>query len=180
MKGVKISALAVLLSILFSSFAFNSSAQVRDYRFHTVFIYNFTKYIKWPKTYQSGDFVIGVLGNSPIIRELQKMAARKTAGMKRQRIIIKRFSSLAQINNCHILFIPNSKSGYLPTVNQSYPRSPMLVITEKRGMAQLGSGINFVLRNGRWRFELNQNATANRGLVVSRNLKRFAIPVMGR
>lgn len=180
MKSVKISALAVLLSMLFSSFAFNASAQIRDYRFHTVFIYNFTKLIKWPKNYQSGDFVIGVLGNSPIIRELQKMAARKTAGMKRQRIIIKRFSSLSQISNCHILFIPNSKSSYLPTINQSFPRSPMLVVTEKRGMAQSGSGINFVLRNGRWRFELNQNATANRGLIVSRNLKRFAIPVMGK
>jgi hypothetical protein len=180
MKSVKISALAVLLSMLFSSFAFNASAQIRDYRFHTVFIYNFTKLIKWPKNYQSGDFVIGVLGNSPIIRELQKMAARKTAGLKRQRIIIKRFGSLSQISNCHILFIPNSKSSYLPTINQSFPRSPMLVVTEKRGMAQSGSGINFVLRNGRWRFELNQNATANRGLIVSRNLKRFAIPVMGK
>jgi hypothetical protein len=30
------------------------------------FIYNFTEYIDWQTTNNSGDFVIGVIGNSPL------------------------------------------------------------------------------------------------------------------
>jgi hypothetical protein len=79
-------------------------AQTADYRFHSVFIYNFTKYIQWPAEHQSGDFIIGVLGSSAISAELEKMAANKTVGA--QKIVVKKFKSITEAADCHILFPP--------------------------------------------------------------------------
>jgi hypothetical protein len=66
-------------------------SQTADYKFHSVFIYNFTKYIQWPATQQSGDFVIAVMGNSPVFDELSKITANKTVGT--QKIVVKKFNS---------------------------------------------------------------------------------------
>ena len=38
---------------------------------------NFTKLVEWPQTYREGEFVIGVIGSSPIYTELEKMAKTK-------------------------------------------------------------------------------------------------------
>lgn len=150
-------------------------AQASDYRFHSVFIYNFTKYIQWPLSQQSGDFVIGVLGNSSIVEELEKLSANKTVGS--QKITIIRFKSIADLKECHILFIPGANSSNFENIQEKLKGKPTLIITEKSGLAQKGSGINFILHDNKWRFELNEAATQNAGLKVSKELSKLAINV---
>lgn len=154
---------------------FSSKAQTTDYRFHSVFIYNFTKYIQWPESYQSGDFIIGVLGNSPISTELEKLAANKTVG--KQKIVIQRFKSINEVGTCHILFVPGPGSNNFDSVKEKLKGKSTLVITEKSGLAQKGSGINFILLENKWKFELNESATQSAGLKVSRELSQMAISV---
>jgi hypothetical protein len=150
-------------------------AQGTDYRFHSIFIYNFTKYIQWPATQQSGDFVIAVVGNSPIIEELNKITANKTVG--NQRIVVKKFKSASEIEDCHILFVPGAGSSNFDSVQEKLKGKSTLVITEKSGLSQKGSGINFILLENKWKFELNESATQSAGLKVSRELSQMAISV---
>jgi hypothetical protein len=145
----------------------------QDYRFHSVFMYNFTKYIQWPSSTQSGDFVIGVLGSSPILGELEKMAENKTVGA--QKIVIKKFKSVGEISACQMLFIPSADSRDFDSALEKVKGKPTLILTEKNGLGQKGSGINFVLVDGKWKFELNENATQDAGLKVSKELSRLAI-----
>jgi hypothetical protein len=152
-----------------------AQAQTSDYKFHSVFIYNFTKYIQWPAEQQSGDFVIGVLGNSSISADLEKMAANKTVGA--QKIVVKKFKSVAEAGACHILFIPNSANHNFDDVQNKFKGKPTLLITEKSGLAQKGSGINFILQDNKWKFELNEAATQSSGLKVSKELSKLAINV---
>ncbi len=49
-------------------------AQVSNHKIHSIFIYNFAKYTQWPTSVQSGDFVIEVLGRSPLADELESCA----------------------------------------------------------------------------------------------------------
>lgn len=164
------------LTFFLSLFLFmNLQAQTPDYRFHSVFIYNFTKYIQWPAENQSGDFIIGVLGNSPISGELEKMATNRTVGM--QKIVIQRFKSASEVNNCHILFVPNTNTNDFASIQEKLKGKHTLVITEKTGMAHKGSGINFVQQDNKWKFELNEVATQNAGLKVSKELSKLAINV---
>lgn len=165
----------ILLFALFFTGTIVTQAQT-DYRFHSIFIYNFTKYIQWPAQQQTGDFVIGVLGNATnVVEELSKITANKTVGS--QKIVVKKFKSAAEASACHILFIPSSGSHNFDDAQNILKGKPTLVITEKSGLAQKGSGINFILQDNKWKFELNEAATQSSGLKVSRELAQMAISV---
>lgn len=166
----KIVLIAAGLLFLLSNTSFS-----QDYKFHSVFIYNFTKYIQWPSAYQSGDFVIAVLGNSQVTENLEKMAAVKTVGS--QKIIVKKVNSIAEAGKCHILFLPDSKSGNLDDVLAHFGSRPTLIITERAGLAKKGSGINFILQGGKWKFELNKPAIESNNMRVSSELAKLAIVI---
>ena len=123
----------------------------------SAYIYHFTKYIEWPTEKQSGDFIIGVVGDSPIIPFLRTLAASKKAGM--QKIVIKQFATASAATNCHILFLSSDSSNELSGAISKGIQYHSLVITEKKGCGQKGSGINFVLVNGKARFEINESST---------------------
>jgi hypothetical protein len=65
--------LAVLLFILLHAWAQNA------YAVHANIIYRFTKYINWPDDKKAGDFVIGVIGDTPLYDELKIFISNKTA-----------------------------------------------------------------------------------------------------
>jgi hypothetical protein len=165
-----------LKNIIFMVFVLSClSSQAQDYKFHSVFMYNFTKYIQWPSNYQSGDFIIAVLGDSPIIEHLNKMAEGKTVGS--QKFLIKKYSSVNDIQNCHILFIPSNKSNEFDKVQLKLEGLSTLLITEKDGLGHKGSGINFIIVDGEWKFELNKKSTEKSNLKVSTELARLAIEI---
>jgi YfiR/HmsC-like len=93
----------VLIFLLASSLAFS-----QNYQLHSVFMYSFTRYVQWPNDYNHGDFEIMVLGDSPIIVELKKLAETKKVGTRS--IKITRINSIAEIKKGNILFIPTDKS----------------------------------------------------------------------
>lgn len=149
-----------------------AKAQQVDYKYHTVFMYNFTKYIKWPEASIDNEFVIGVLGNSGITEHLQKMAQSKSVNGKP--IVVKTFSKASEIADCHMLFLPESSSGELSSIRQKLASLPTLIISEKAGLGQQGSDVNFIVNNGRWNFELNQASADMHNLKISGELTKFA------
>ncbi len=155
-----------------SIFARTAQAQNSDHKFHSVFILNFIKYIQWPNV--SSDFVIGVLGDADIIAELERSSQNKNVAG--QKIVIKKYDNINDFNGeCHVFYIPNGKSKHLADALTKTSGKSTLVITEKNGLASKGSGINFVLKDGRWKFELNKEATEKAGLKVSSDLAKLAI-----
>lgn len=64
-------------------------AQQTPYAIHANIVYHFTKYINWPDDKKLGDFVIGIVGESPLQQELKRLISNKSAGG--QRIVIKSF-----------------------------------------------------------------------------------------
>lgn len=150
-------------------------AQQTDYKYHSIFIYNFTKYLQWPSANSSGDFVIGVVGNSPIISELEKMAESKTVGSRK--IVVKRFASVEDVAPCQMLFVPHNQNRHLSEITAKARKSSTLVITESPGLAHKGSNINFVIKENKWRFELNKKAIDEANIKVSQELLSLSIPV---
>src|SRR4051794_22318576 len=72
-----------------------------NYAVEANIIYRFTKYIDWPGDRKSGDFVIGMVGDTPLYDELKDFTAAKTVG--RQKIIVRKFPASATSFNCQIL-----------------------------------------------------------------------------
>jgi hypothetical protein len=148
-------------------------AVAQNYKMHSVFIYSFTRYVQWPDAYNQGDFEIMVLGDSPILDELKAMAQAKKVGDRP--IKITNIKETSEIRKCNILFVPTTKSAQIAEVMEKVNTQSILVVTEEPGLAQKGSDINFIIKDGKLAFELNQASINKQGLKVSIELTRLAI-----
>lgn len=148
-------------------------AAAQNYKMHSVFIYSFTRYVQWPDAYNQGDFEILIIGDSPIVEELKAMAQAKKVGDRA--IKITKIKSPSEIRKCNILFVPTSKSGDIAEIMDKINSQSILVVTEEPGLGQKGSDINFIVKDGKLAFELNQASVNKQGLKVSNELSRLAI-----
>ena len=164
------------LFLLLGLFASSWSAYAQDYKLHPVYIYSFTKYVIWPDAYKEGDFQILVLGDSPIIKELGNMASAKKTPDNRN-IVVTKIQSPDDIKKCNVLFVPLGKSKLLAEVLGKVGNQSILVITEEEGLGAKGSNINFILKDGKLAFELNQASLTKQNLKASNELSRLAIQI---
>ena len=146
--------------------------QAQNYKQHPLFIYSFTRYVLWPDAYNQGDFEILILGDSPLLEELKVLAQNKKVGDRPIKII--KINSVAEIRKCNMLFVPADKSDKLAEVLQKVDTQSVLVITEQSGLGAQGSCINFISKEGKLAFELNQSAFLKQNLKASNELTRLA------
>jgi hypothetical protein len=145
----------------------------QNYKLHSVYMYSFTRYVLWPDAYNQGDFEILVLGDSPILEELKTMAQAKKVGERS--IKVTKISNPNDIRKCSMLFVPAAKSGKIDEVLAKVGTQSILVITEEAGLGAKGSNINFIVKDGKLVFELNQGTINKQSLKVSSELSRLAI-----
>ncbi len=162
---------------LLALFIFSSSAVFsQDRPMHEVYsmmVYNFIKYVQWPDHAEGGEFVIGVVGNTDLYTTLNSWYGGKPRAGKTYSI--KKFNSAAEVANCHVVFIDKSKSHEFDAVNNKVKGKGTLVITDKAGLGEKGSGINFKNVDNKLKFELNQRAVEASNLKVAGALSSMAI-----
>jgi hypothetical protein len=148
-----------------------SAQQATDYRVHANIIYRFTKYVEWPGK-RGGDFVIGIVGDSPLYEDLTTLTVGKSVGD--QRIVIKKFSAGATAYNCSILFISQDESRSLKRIALLTSDLPVLLVTEDNGLAKKGSCINFIIVDDHLKLEINKNNILSRNLNIASELLKLA------
>lgn len=159
-----------LIGILFILGMVNGSAQELDYRAQSLYIYKFTKFITWPEEKASGDFIIGVFGNSPIIEELKLMASIKKAG-KDQNIIVKEVSAEDDMMQYNIIYVASSKSRQIRTLSEQIGDAPVLIVAEREGMAYKGATISFMITDYQiLKFEVDVGKLENQQMTISEDL----------
>ncbi len=160
-----------LLFVLLLGISSSEAQQETDYAIHANIMYHFTKYIDWPSSMKSGDFVIGVVGGSPLYDELKKNIANKLAG--EQKIVVKKVSVSSVSFNCHILFIGEDETGSLKKVAARTTGMPILLVTESEGLAKKGACINFGIVSDRLVLEINKENIEQRNLSIASELIRL-------
>jgi hypothetical protein len=156
-------------ALFFSLQAAPANAQDEtNYAVHANIIYHFTKYIDWPDIKKSGDFVIGVTGNSSMYDELKKNIADKMVG--HQKIVVKKFSTSAKDFNCHILFVGDDESDRIKSIVAKTAGTSTLLVSESDGLAQKGSCINFVTVSDHLKLEINKTNIEQRSMDIASEL----------
>jgi hypothetical protein len=168
---MKRKAILFLLIGLFGSFVVSAQEDM----FKALFMYNFTKYLEWPSEYKNGDFVITVVGNSGLVAELEKLASKKKVG--NQTIVVNKVNNASEIGKSHIVYLTTSKSSELGTLKSSLSTKPTLIVTDKNGLAKEGAGINYVMQDGKQKFEINPGAVESTGLKLHNSLVALGIKV---
>lgn len=146
-----------------------------DYTIKANIIYRFTKYIEWPDSKKTADFIIGIIGDSPLTDELKNFIINKTVNGRK--ITIKNFSSSAENFRCQILFISENESGSLIKIALLTAGDPILLVSESNGLALKGSCINFAVVSDHLKLEINKNNIDRRGLAIASELLQLGIIV---
>ncbi len=160
--------LALITIPLFSVFSQASSVSQAQ----SMFIYNFSRLIQWPSGSSTGEFIIGVIGDNDVYSSLSSFVANKKVGT--QSIVVKKFDDPQSISRCQILFVGDSKIGKFPEVISKIQGYNSLVITERRGMINSGSAIDFILVEDKLKFVLNTENAVKYNLIVSKSLEDMA------
>ncbi len=138
----------------------------------SLFIYNFSRLIQWPAGNQTGDFVIGVIGDDELYNSLITTMSNKKVGS--QPIVIKKFDTPESLTRCHIIFVGNRKVAAFDDVIGRLRGSNSLIITARKGMVNMGSAIDFFLDQDKLKFVINPVNAQKYNLIVSKTLQDMA------
>lgn len=139
-----------------------------------LFILDIAKYIEYDDEIQlHSDFKIGVMGrNTDFYWELYEMAkTRKFIQEKPIKVLM--YPELDNIEKCHILYVNNSEDFKMKEVLERTRGNNTLVISE--GYSFNESMINFVMAEGKPRFELHEEKLNMEDLKVNELFREQAI-----
>lgn len=140
---------------------------------HAAMLYNFIKYVQWPNEAESGEFVVGVMGEDDVFNTLKTWYDGKPKGSKKY--VIKKLASAAEASSCQVVYLGKGKSKEFENIKSSVTGKSILTVTDGNGLGQKGSCINFKVVDGKLKFELNQATVNSSNLKVSGQLSSMAI-----
>ena len=145
------------------------SPEVREYQIKAAFIYNFIKFVDWPRdALPEGSETINicVLRDDPFADALESIKGKTVKS--------RRIEPGRELETCQVVFIGSSEEKRLPRVIESLHGLNVLTVGEMDRFAELGGIINFFVQNNRVRFEINVNSAERAGLKLSSQLLSLA------
>ncbi|HWX18719.1 MAG TPA: YfiR family protein [Candidatus Binatia bacterium] len=173
--AISISGLSLLWLLLAGGHGGAQESPPTEYQIKAAFLFNFAKFVEWPKTAFAGvtaPIVIGILGENPFHDDLARVTRNKT--IDDHPLVIKELRSPGEAANCHILFISTSEKKRLPEILGSLRGASVLTVGEMDRFTEAGGMINFVLEGSKIRFQINKDAATSAGLKISSKLLSLA------
>lgn len=156
----------IFILALFTFLPSSSFAQLA--KMQALYLYNFTRYVEWPESYKTGDFVIGVAGTgSEVATELKDIATKRKVNA--QVIQVVEFKSVKDYINCHLLYIPHTKIGDFSGYIGKTKNSSTLIVTDESALPD-GSMINLIFDGVKLKYDVNTTNAKAAGLKVSDKL----------
>jgi len=170
--------LLLLPCCLYARGAAGPEAKPTEYEVEAAYLFNFGKFVAWPAAAQPADsrFLICVLGTDPFGPVLDRTISGETVrGRPVQTMRITRPQDAA---GCSILYISGSESGRLSKILSVIQGAPVLTVSDLPDFVEQGGMIQFVLHDGRVRFEVNLAPAQRNGLAMSSELLKVAVQVV--
>ena len=179
-RSLRLLVLVLLFCLQGVGFASEEEAGVsREYQVKAAFIYNFTKFVTWPKDhFRSGSepIIIGVLGSNPFQHELAE--AVRNREVQGRRFFVKSSISVDEALGVDLLFVPAGRESMLARETiQVLHMSGVLTVGESPCFAGKGGIIIFTLQDEKVRFLLNTDEALANGFHFSAQVLQLALPV---
>lgn len=159
------------------------TAPNKEQQIKAAFIYNFIKFVDWPKEKMADSnepITIGIIGKDPFGKAFEPIKKKQVKGKK---VVIKRFKGFEElkqsseqieaIRKCHLLFICSSKKNLKEVINSVKDHS-VLTVADIKGFLESGGIINFLIEDKKVRFEINNTAAKQAKLKIRSKLLRLA------
>lgn len=153
--------------------------ELRSEQVKAALIFNFAKFIQWPKDYlhnEENTIIFGVVGAEAIAEELGKIVSMRTVGGRRARV--KYYRDINEVEPTHILYIDKREEAELLSTLRALKDGAVLTVGEGDEFLDLGGIIKFVFRGDRVRFAINKKAATEAHLHISLELFSLADQVV--
>lgn len=149
------------------------AAEPIEYSVKAAYLAKFAFYVDWPPdafASPASPIVLCVVGEDPFGHLLDEAVTGQA--VQGRTLAVKRIKTLARESGCHIAYVGSESVRVELTKGL-----PVLVVTDTQG----GNGmINFVLRDNRVRFTVDDDTAAQNGLAISSKLLSVALAVKPR
>jgi hypothetical protein len=165
-----------------SAAALNTSdekATYAEYKVKAAYLYNFAKFVEWPAEVLADPSLplsICIFGKDPFGDALDTIKGKTVKGRK---LLIKRYSGVEDLKECHIIFISPSEEKNLAGILEKIKDMHMLTVSDMEGFADRGGMINLNKSKNRIRLEINLDAAQHSGLKMSSKLLKIAKIIKG-
>lgn len=173
--------LAVILCL--TGFVLRSAGTARaaeiaaqEHQVKAAYVFKLGLFTEWPTNRFStaeSPLVIGVIGNEPVARALDKIAI--SGKVNERQLEIRRMKPGENLSVCHILFIGEGQN-YKPILRKVQHAS-VLTIGDQEDFAKYGGGFNLVQVGDRIKFNANRAAITTASLKVKAQVLRIAVEV---
>ncbi len=170
------------------------SSPSSEFQVKAAFLFNFLMFIDWPAE-KMGDnsrpMIIGLIGDDQFGNAFDPV---KDKMVNNRKVIIKRFKKLEEIKKldkaaqdkeieairgCHLLFICDSEEKILKEIFDLVKDNNVLTVADIPGFLESGGMINFLVEEGKIRFEINDTVASQTKLNIRSQLLRLAKRVIG-
>ena len=178
-------ALLALALLAGSAVCHDAAAQTSDtepsleHRVKAAFLYRFADYIHWPAgafPRPATPFTIGVAGAETLAKELARVAKGRT--VQNRPVAVKTVKPGESVDGLHMLFVGLEQRDRFREWMARIREKPILVVTEWEGAPAQGSMVNFVIVEGRVRFEIAPHTAREAGLALDSRLLTVAHRVL--
>lgn len=166
-KRIKLTVMTVILGLCIIGTMNEVKAQEASiYRLQSLFLYNFTKHIKWENV-EGQTFTVGIYGNTEALNEISANLSNKMVWGKNIKVVA--INSAAEASKCHIVYLPKSNKKKVTDFMATLPSTNTLIVTEE-DLTTEGAAISFVLNETKVGFKVNKDRLEGAGLKVSASL----------
>jgi hypothetical protein len=167
----------VLLTLALLSDWAEAAETARAYQIKAAFIFNFAQFTEWPEGAfddKEAPLVIGIFGSNPFGDVLEDTVRNEV--VHGRRLVVERYTKLAEIKRCHILYIGQSEVDRVENIRDQLKGKPVLTVSDIENSGARGVVIELVTTQNRIRFRINLEAAKQANLTLSSKLLRAGEP----
>jgi len=169
---------AMLLSVLFTGFAFHPATAADDhleYKVKAGYLFNFAKFVEWPADAfdtSSSPFVIGVVDQGGLFEYWKTLLEGKI--VNGHPVTLREIVRGEKNPRVHLLFVSRTAQTSVAEIKEYLGGGNTLLVGESIQFAERLGGVGFIEERGAIRFALNLERTSLAGLKVSSKLSSVA------
>jgi hypothetical protein len=149
----------------------------QEYQLKLAFMVNFARFITWPEASFSPaqpQLTLCVLGKNPFGNTLSSVEGKKVGD---HTVKVEQMETFGKDQQCHLLFVSQSEAGRAASLEPALGRRPVVTVSDLSGFAAAGGCIEFVLKDGRLSFIINNSVLKDRSVQAGSALLNLAASI---
>jgi hypothetical protein len=152
-----------------------------EYAVKATYLYKFVPFVQWPAASfpsPTSPVMLCVVGDGSFSEILNRAVSGER--IEGRPLLSRRLPAVDADSGCHVLYTAGSSAQSVAQGLAAVQGKPVLTVTDSLPAAGAKGIVNFVLADNRVRFEIDNQAAAENGLLISSKLLSLAISVRPR